>query len=131
MKMFVHSWVSAALLVGLTAVCVAQQPQFKRTELQRGDLSTPGHEVVQAIAELPAGAAAGRHTHPGEEIGYVLEGSVLVEMDGKPAMTLTAGQFFMIPAGRIHNATNKSTAPAKVLATYIVEKGKPMATPAK
>jgi quercetin dioxygenase-like cupin family protein len=131
MKMLVHSGVSAALLVGLAAVSVAQQPQFKRTELQRGDLSTPGREAVQAIAEIPGGVAAGRHTHPGEEIGYVLEGTVLVEMDGKPPMTLKAGQYFMVPAGQIHNATNKGTALAKVLATYIVEKGKPLATPAK
>ena len=101
------------------------------TELQRADLSAPGREVVQAIAEIPPGAAAGRHTHPGEEVGYVLEGTVLVEVDGKPAATLKAGQYFIIPAGTIHNATNNSKAGAKVLATYIVEKGKPVATPVK
>jgi quercetin dioxygenase-like cupin family protein len=118
-------------IIAVTGVCAAQQPQFKRTELQRGDLSTPGHEVVQAIAEIPGGAAAGRHTHPGEEVGFVLEGTVVVEIDGKPAATLNAGQYFLVPAGRIHNATNKGSASAKVLATYIVEKGKPLATPAK
>lgn len=124
--------VYAAVLFGFAAICVAQQPApFKRTELQRGDLSAPGREAVQAIAEIIPGGAAGKHTHPGEEVGYVLEGTVLIEIDGKPAMTLNAGQFFMIPAGRIHNATNKGKGPAKVLATYIVEKGKPLATPAK
>jgi quercetin dioxygenase-like cupin family protein len=132
MKTFTRSSVYAAVLVGFAAVCIAQQPApFKRTELQRADLSAPGREGVQAIAEIMPGAAAGRHTHPGEELGYVLEGTVVVEMDGKPAMTLTAGQFFIIPAGRIHNATNKGNGTAKVLATYFVEKGKPLATPAK
>ena len=120
---------SALLSIALAAA--AQQPTFKRTELQRGDLSAPGREVVQAIAEIPPGVAAGRHTHPGEEVGYVLEGTVLVEIDGKPAATLKAGQAFIIPAGAIHNATNKSGAGAKVLATYIIEKGKPVATPVK
>ena len=127
----VRAAATAAALVVVTVAAAAQQPAFKRTELQRADLSAPGREVVQAIAEIPPGAAAGRHTHPGEEVGYVLEGTVLVEVDGKPAATLNAGQFFIIPAGTIHNATNKSQAGAKVLATYIVEKGKPVATPVK
>ena len=127
----VRATATAAALVAITAAAAAQQPAFKRTELQRADLSAPGREVVQAIAEFPAGAAAGRHTHPGEEVGYILEGTVLVEVDGKPAATMNAGQYFIIPAGTIHNATNKSNSGAKVLATYIVEKGKPMATPVK
>ena len=122
---------SAAALVAVSIAAAAQQPAFKRTELQRADLAAPGREVVQAIAEIPPGAAAGRHTHPGEEVGYVLEGSVVVEVDGKPASTLNAGQYFIIPAGTVHNATNKSKGGAKVLATYIVEKGKPLATPIK
>jgi len=127
----VRAAATAAALVVVTVAAAAQQPAFKRTELQRADLSAPGREVVQAIAEIPPGAAAGRHTHPGEEVGYVLEGTVLVEVDGKPAATLKAGQYFIIPAGTIHNATNNSKAGAKVLATYIVEKGKPVATPVK
>ena len=73
----------------------------------------------------------GRHTHPGEEIGYVLDGQFLLEQDGKAAVTLRAGQTFLIPAGTIHNATNNGSATGRVLATYLVEKGKPLATPAK
>jgi quercetin dioxygenase-like cupin family protein len=99
--------------------------------VQRGDLSVSGKEVVQAVADIPAGVSAGRHTHPGEEVAYVLEGTVLVEIDGKPAATLKAGQGVIIPAGAVHNATNKSSAGAKVLATYIIDKGKPVATPVK
>jgi quercetin dioxygenase-like cupin family protein len=112
---------------------LAQQPApaFKRTVLQQTDISVPGREAVTAIAEFPGGAAAGRHTHPGEEIGYVLEGQVLLEQDGKPAVTLKAGQAFFIPAGTIHNATNTGSGLARVLANYVVEKGKPMATPVK
>jgi quercetin dioxygenase-like cupin family protein len=127
----VRAAVTAAALVAITVAAAAQQPAFKRTELQRADLSAPGREVVQAIAEFPPGAAVGRHTHPGEEVAYILEGTVLLEVDGKPAATKKAGEYFIIPAGTIHNATNNSKGNAKVLATYIVEKGKPVATPVK
>ncbi len=131
-QMKVRAAASTAALVVLTAVCAAQKPEFKRTELQRGDVAgAAGREVVQAIAEIPPGVASGRHTHPGEEFGYVLEGTVVVSIDGKPAATFKAGQAFIIPAGQIHDATNKGTAGAKVLATYIIEKGKPVATPVK
>lgn len=115
----------AVAVIGVTA----QQPGFKRTVLQQRDLSVPGREIVSAIAEFQAKATVGRHTHPGEEAGYVLEGTILLEQDGKPAVTLKAGQTFFIPPGTIHNATNNESAPARVLATYIVEKGKPLATP--
>ena len=117
---------------GVAAV-LAQQPApaFKRTVLQQTDISVPGREAVTAVAEFPGGVAAGRHTHPGEEIGYVLEGQVLLEQDGKPPVTLKAGQAFFIPAGTIHNATNTGSGTARVLANYVVEKGKPMATAVK
>lgn len=118
------------VLGGIVAGLAAQQPAFKRTVLQQADLSVPGREVVQAVAEFQPGATPGRHTHPGEEIGYIIDGTVSVEQDGKPAATLKAGQTFLIPAGTIHNATNTGSGVAKILATYIVEKGKPLATPA-
>jgi quercetin dioxygenase-like cupin family protein len=118
---------AAAVVVGITA----QQPGFKRTVLQQRDLSVPGREIVSAIAEFQAKATVGRHTHPGEEAGYILDGTILLEQEGKPAVTLKAGQTFFIPPGTVHNATNNESAPARVLATYIVEKGKPLATPTK
>jgi len=124
--------VAAALtLTAIGAVIEAQQAGFKRTVLQQGDLSIPGREVVTAIAEFQPGGSVGRHTHPGEEVGYVLQGTILLEQDGKPPVTLEAGKAFIIPSGTIHNATNKGAGPAKVLANYVVEKGKPTATPAK
>jgi quercetin dioxygenase-like cupin family protein len=109
----------------------AQQPGFSRTVLQRGDISAPGREAVQVRAEFNPGAAAGKHTHPGEELLYVLEGTLLLEVAGKPPVTLKAGDFSMVPAGIVHDGKNVGSGNAKVLATYIVEKGKPLASPAQ
>jgi quercetin dioxygenase-like cupin family protein len=117
-------------IAGITAAVYAQQAGFKRTVLQQADISAPGREVITAVGEFQPGASPGRHTHPGEEVSYVLEGSIVLEQEGKPNTTVSAGQAFIIPAGIVHNATNKSTAVARIVATYIVEKGKPLATPA-
>src|ERR1700746_4121077 len=106
----------------------AQAPGFQRTVLQRGDLSMAGHEGVMGRADFAPGASVGRHTHPGEEISYVLEGMISLEVQGKPPVTLKAGDVFFVEAGKIHDAKNIGTTPAKVLATYVVEKGKPFAT---
>ena len=116
-----------ATVVGIMTIG-AQQAGFTRTTLQQADLSTPGREVVQAIAEFQPGATVGWHTHPGEEAGYLLEGAFLFEVEGRPAVTLKAGQTFFVPAGVVHNGTNHGTTRTRVLATYIVEKGKPVAT---
>ena len=104
----------------------AQQPGTNRTDLQRHDLSVPGREVVQARVDFDRGAAFGKHTHPGEEIIYVLEGSLEYQVEGKPPMTLKAGDVLLIPAGTIHAAKNVGSGTAKELATYVVEKGKPL-----
>ena len=122
--------VTALALTGILAGLSAQQPGFKRTVIQQSKLSVPGREAVTAVAEFQPGATVGRHTHPGEEVGYILEGTIILEQEGKPGVTLTVGQTFFIPAGTIHNATNKTSALARVLANYIVEPGKPLAAPA-
>jgi quercetin dioxygenase-like cupin family protein len=119
----------AVALLGVQALR-AQQPGFKRTELQKHDLATPRGEVVQARAEFDPGGAVGRHTHPGEEVSYVLEGSIELEVDGK-TQTVEAGKPFFIPAGVVHAAKNNGQGKASVLSTYIVEKGKPLATAMK
>ncbi len=129
MKKSIMTLMTLALLTVGIAVA-AQQTPFKRTVLQQGDISVAGREVVTALGEFQPGAVAGRHTHAGEEVGYILEGTVVVEIDGKPPMTLGAGKTFLVPAGAIHNAKNTGAGVAKVLANYIVEKGKPLATPA-
>ena len=106
----------------------AQQPTVKRTILQRTD--APGsttHEAVMAIAEIPPGATTGWHRHPGIELAYVLEGSVVVQMAGHADTTLVAGNTTRNEGA--HNTTNKGTTTARVLAIYLVEKGKPLAEP--
>ena len=123
----------AVAAVGVFAIQTlsAQQPGFKRVELQRGDLSVAGREAVMARADFDPDGIVGRHTHPGEEMGYILEGTVQLEIDGKPPVISKAGDVYFIPAGAVHAAKNIGKTPAKVLATYIVEKGKPMTTMAK
>ena len=104
----------------------AQWAGTKRIDLQRHDLSVPGREVVQAIVELDPGVKSSRHTHPGEEIVYVLEGAPLeYEVEGKPAVTLEPGDVLFIPAGTLHAAKNVGSGNAAELATYVLEKGKP------
>jgi quercetin dioxygenase-like cupin family protein len=114
--------------VGLALqVAVAQPAGITRIDLQRHDLSMAGREVVQTIVELDAGVASSWHRHPGEEIVYVLEGAPLVyEMEGRPPVTLQPGQVLFIPAGTAHLARNVGTSKGAELATYIVEKGKPL-----
>jgi len=119
----------AVLVVGsglVLQVARAQQPGVKRTDLQRHDLSVPGREVVQVRVDLDPGVAFGKHRHPGEEIIYVIEGSLEYEVEGKPPMTLKAGEVLFIPAGTIHAAKNVGSGNAAEIATYVVEKGKPL-----
>jgi quercetin dioxygenase-like cupin family protein len=124
----------AALIVG-TSVALhvprAQQPGVRRTDLQRHDLAVPGREVIQVRVELDPGVEFGRHSHPGEEIVYVLEGALEYEVDGKPPVTLEPGGVLFIPAGTIHAARNTGKVNGAELATYIVEKGKPLVVMAK
>ena len=99
---------TALLAASVLALPAAQaQPSgVKRTDLQRHDLSAPGREVFQVRVDFEPGAAFGRHTHPGEEIIYVIEGSLEYEIEGKPQVTLQAGDFLFVPAGTIHAAKN-------------------------
>jgi quercetin dioxygenase-like cupin family protein len=116
-------------LTGLSWSCqstppVLEQSKIKRTELQRHDLSVPGRESVQVRIDFEPAAAFGKHSHPGEEIIYVIEGSFEYEVEGKPPVILKGGDVLFIPAGTIHAAKNVGTTNAAELATYIVEKGK-------
>ncbi len=103
----------------------------KRTDLQRHDLSAPGYEFVQARVDIDPGVLFARHTHPGEEIIYVLQGTLEYRLEGKPPITLKAGDVLFVPAGTIHSAKNVGSSAASELATYFVEKGKPLLTLAK
>ena len=108
-----------------------QPPGIKRTDLQRKDLSVPGREVVLVRVDFAPGVAFPKHSHPGEEIAYVIEGVLEYEVEGKPPVTLKAGEVLFIPAGTIHSAKNVGRGNAAELATYVVEKGRPLLTPAQ
>lgn len=102
------------------------QPVATRTDLQRHDLSVSGREMIQVRVDFPAGAFATNHRHPGEEIIYVLEGTVEYTLEGQSPITLTKGGVLFVPAGVVHSAINVGRQTASELATYIVEKGKPL-----
>ena len=116
--------VALAIGVGLTAH--SQQAGVKRTPLLQHDLSVTGREVLQVRVDLDPGVTFPAHSHPGEEIAYVVEGTLQYQLEGKPPVTLKAGQTLFIPAGAIHSAKNVGSDNAAELATYIVEKGKPL-----
>ncbi|UWU72213.1 cupin domain-containing protein [Bradyrhizobium sp. NC92] len=124
---------SAVLLAGnlFTLPAAAAQAGVTRTDLQRHDLSAPGREAVQVRVDLAPGVAFRRHTHPGEEIIYVLAGAIEYDVEGKPPVTLKAGDVLFIPAGTVPAAKNVGGETASELATYIVAKDRPLLTPAK
>ena len=106
----------------------SQQPGVTRIDLLRHDLSVPGREVIQVRVDFAPGVAFPPHSHPGEEIAYVIEGLLEYQLEGKPPVTLKAGEALFIPAGTIHAAKNVGSGNAAELATYFVEKGKPLVT---
>lgn len=118
---------AAASVVGLSDA-QTPPPGIKRTDLQREDLSAPGREVIQVLVEFAPGVSFPRHSHPGEEIVYVTAGSLIYEVEGKPPVTLDAGDVLFIPAGAVHAVRNIGDGHGAELATYVVEKGKPLIT---
>lgn len=122
--------IAVAVLIAASGLALnvaqSQQPGVSRTDLLRQDLVVPGREVIQVRVDFAPGVAFPAHSHPGEEIAYVIEGSLEYQLEGKPPVTLKAGQSLFIPAGTIHTAKNVGTGNAAELATYIVEKGRPL-----
>jgi quercetin dioxygenase-like cupin family protein len=102
--------------------------RLHRTELQRAAFSVPGREIVQVRTEIPAGVESGWHTHPGEEIGYIVAGTVAMMITGRPTLTLHAGDPFLIPPGTPHNARDLGPELGIMLSTYLVETGQPLST---
>lgn len=129
MRQFKKSF-ATILLAACSAAAVAQSTDIKREVIQKSDISVPGREVVVARVEVPAGGHVGRHTHAGEEIGYITEGETELLIDGEAPRLLKVGDSFVIPAGKAHSAKNTGSASLKLIGTYIVEKNKPLATPA-
>jgi len=120
-------FIAAAVL----AATQAPPSQISRTDLQEHDLSVAGWETIQTRVDFPPGAIAPRHRHPGEELVYVLEGTLQYQLDGEPTVTLKAGDVLFIPYGKVHAVTNVGMEGASELATYVVEKGKPLVELAK
>ena len=118
-----------AAAIALGSTLSRAQDGVKRTDIQTHDLSAPGREVVQQMVELQPGVVVGKHTHPGEEISVVLEGELVFQMAGKPDAIVKAGEPFFIPSGVVHGV--KASRATKLLATYVVEKGKPLRTAAQ
>jgi quercetin dioxygenase-like cupin family protein len=128
--------IAAVLLAGVAitvgpSAAQAQATGLGRTDLLSKDLSVPGREVKQVMVDFPRGVNAPRHSHPGEEIAFVAQGVLEYQIDGQPPVRLSAGQSIFLPAGAVHSAKNVGTGEAKELATYIVEKGKPLVVLAK
>jgi quercetin dioxygenase-like cupin family protein len=120
----------ALATLAMTGMAAAQQPQtIKRTLLQKFDVPGANYETVIGIAEIVPNMNIGRHTHPGPEGGYMLEGEMVLMIEGQPAKTIKQGDSYQIPSGAVHDAKT-GPAGAKVIASYVVEKGKPLATPA-
>jgi quercetin dioxygenase-like cupin family protein len=102
--------------------------KLKRTELQHVASSIPGREIVQTLTEIPAGVESGWHQHPGEEVGYIVAGTVEMQTVGRDTITLHAGDGFLIPPRTPHNALDLGPETGRMLSTYIVEVGQPIAT---
>jgi quercetin dioxygenase-like cupin family protein len=115
--------------LALFGVLEAQTP-IKRTPLQKFDVPGTAYETVIGIAEIAANVNVGRHTHPGPESGYLLEGEFTLLVEGQPPLVVKAGESYKVPPGADHDARSGDKG-AKVIATYVVEKGKPLATPAQ
>ena len=126
--------VAAIVVAAFGVAATARQaaaPTFTRTVLQDQPLSAKDRHGLMSRSDFQPGAESGRHTHPGEEFGYVLEGTIELMEDGKPARRLKAGDFIFVPPNTVHNAKNVGTGMLRVLSTYVLETGKPMATPVK
>lgn len=129
-------WTLGVLTLGLalawSQVAWAEQaPTVKRSVLQKKELRAPGYEGVMAAVEIPAGGREGRHTHPAEVFAQVLEGTLTLEVEGQPTATLKPGETFFIGAGKVHEGINQGSAPVKLLAVFVAEKGKPLTAPAQ
>jgi len=131
MNTFRRLGILGLLLAGASiGTLLSQAPTAKRTVVERADVSVPGREAVIVRVEFPPGTNVGRHTHFGEEISYVIEGEGELLIDGQPPRKLKAGDGFVVPNGAKHDARNTGAGVLKISAVFVVEKGKPLATPA-
>lgn len=130
MRLRSKNTLAALLLLGCVGTLLAQAPALSRTLVMKADVSVPGREAVIAKVEVAPGGVAGWHTHPGDEISYVAEGEATLMIAGQAPRKVSAGEGFVIPAGVVHNAKNDGASPTRLVGVYVVEKGKPLASPA-
>ena len=116
---------------GIAHLRAEQAPSVKRNVLLKQDSTIPGREIVMAAVEIPPGGREGRHTHPAEVYGFVLEGEIVVDREGEPTRTFKAGEVFSVKPGQIHEGRNEGTTPVKIDAVFVAEKGKPLTTQAQ
>jgi quercetin dioxygenase-like cupin family protein len=120
----------AILVAGDRDAGAQQQSEIQRKSLLQQDSTIPGYQAIMNIVEIPPGVREVRHTHPGPLAGYILEGTLVLEHEGRPTTTYKAGEGFLVEAGKIHQGINTDNAPVKILAALMVEKGKPATAPA-
>jgi quercetin dioxygenase-like cupin family protein len=125
----ISKWTVFGLVIAAGAL-LAQAPGFQRVVVTRADVSVAGREAVIARIEINPGVNVGRHTHPGEEITYVMDGEVEISIEGTAPHRYKSGEGFIIPSGAKHDAKNVGSSKATLAGVYYVEKGKPIATPA-
>jgi quercetin dioxygenase-like cupin family protein len=121
---------AAASGFAATGVSAQGAPQLSRKVLSQTDGPAPGYVTIIAEVEIPAGAIVAPHTHPGIETGYVIEGEIELPIQGKPTVVLKPGDAFQVPVGAVHGGGKAGTGRVKVVSTFVVEKAKPLATPA-
>lgn len=124
-------YLAALLTLAFFELAFAQTTGLTRKVLARGDVSEHGHEAILVQVEIGVASSVGRHTHHGVEIGHIAEGDIEMVIEGEPPLKLKTGDAFVIPIGKVHDARNIGAGAARVIVTYVVEKDKPFATPAK
>ena len=134
------TWITRVLMYVVTVALVgtaarslasAQQPTVERKVLLQQDVAVAGYQNVLVAVTIPAGGREGRHTHPGTAIVHVLEGALTLDHDGRPSATYKAGETVYVEAGKVHEGINKGNTPMKAIASFVVEKGKPLTTQTK
>ncbi|HEY1995896.1 cupin domain-containing protein [Paraburkholderia sp.] len=123
-------FVVGILFIAASSVCLAQNTGVSRTEVIKADVSVPGREAVVSRVEIAPGGKLGWHTHAGDEISYVESGELTLLVAGKPEQKIAAGGGFVVQAGAVHSARNDGTLPVQLITVHVVDKGKPLATPA-
>jgi len=130
MAKILRTVVVGTVVLAVATLLGAQPSAITRTVVTKADVSVPGREAVVARVEIAPGGVAGWHTHPGDEISYVMDGAATLLVAGQPPRQVAAGEGFVIPAGVVHNAKNDGASAIKLVGVYVVEKGQPLASPA-